>query len=392
MKGANPLGLRHCPSGFSTKPDQLQPFSAYVTQTREVLNRVHACSIQAALRAEGNAPFELFPDEGKLISGGETHFRRGVLLIHGLTDSPYFMRQLALFFQEQGFRVMAVLLPGHGTCPGDLLDVRWEDWARTVAYGVDSLSREADELYLAGLSLGGALSVLHSLQDERVRGMYLFAPALSVSPFAAFANLHELYSWLVPSAKWVDIMPDEDLYKYESFPKNAAFQMHALTRRLSAELHGRRIDIPVFTAASADDKTINVAAILEFMKHASHPGNQLVYYTRTPDKELPGMDRKRVERVNSVVPEQNLLSYSHLSLVLPPDDPHYGMHGEYANCLHYYPKDMDRFNACKSNLPDIRLGEVTEENLRGGIMRRLMYNPHFERMKNSMRSFIKGIP
>jgi len=84
------------------------------------------------------------------------------------------MRHLAALFQANGFRVMAVLLPGHGTQPGDLLDTRWQEWARTIAYGTDRLAAEADEVYLAGYSAGAALSIYQSLQDKRVRGLFCF--------------------------------------------------------------------------------------------------------------------------------------------------------------------------------------------------------------------------
>ena len=33
-------------------------------------------------------------------------------------------------------------------------------------------------------------------------------------------------------------------------------------------------------------------------------------------------------------------------------------------------------------------GEITEENLKAGILRRLMYNPNFAALKVSMRQFI----
>ena len=82
---------------------------------------------------DGNAPFELKPSGG-YHAGREKPYRRGVLLTHGLTDSPYFMRHLAAFFQENGFSVMAVLLPGHGTRPGDLLDTNWRVFCTTRAF------------------------------------------------------------------------------------------------------------------------------------------------------------------------------------------------------------------------------------------------------------------
>lgn len=76
----------------------------------------------------GNASFEDKPSDGPL--------RGGVLLIHGLSDSPYHMRALARIFAEQGFHVIALRLPGHGTIPGALTKVKWQDWYRAVKAGV----------------------------------------------------------------------------------------------------------------------------------------------------------------------------------------------------------------------------------------------------------------
>ena len=384
------LEARHRASGLNSRflGGQLA-FADYVSQSREMLARAHAGTAPAKLEkiVAGNAPFELEA------SGHNTSpRRRGVLLTHGLTDSPYFMRHLAEIFRENGFRVMAVLLPGHGTQPGDLLDVTWQEWAKAVAYGADRLAAEVDEIYLAGFSAGGALSVYHSLHDDRVRGLFLFSPALSISSRAAWANLHKLYSWLIPSAKWVAIRPDKSLYKYESLPKNAAAQMYALTKKLDALLREQEVSIPVFSAASQDDTTANTPATLEFMAHARHSSSKLVLYTTDTENFPPGIPAAKVELVNSVVPEQKIISSAHTSIVLPPDDPHYGAAGDYSNSIHYYPDDMEKYHACNNKQGDILLGEITEENLKAGTLQRLMYNPNFAALKVSMGRFIEGLP
>ena len=246
------------------------------------------------------------------------------------------MRHLAAFFQRNGFRVMAVLLPGHGTQPGDLLNARWQEWAKTVAYGADCLAAEVDELYLAGFSAGAALSVRHAANDARVRGLFLFSPAIEITSLARWANLHRLYSWLLPSAAWLDVMPDRDIYKYESFCRNAAAQMYALTRTLPQG----EMQLPVFAAASADDTTVNPAATLRFMQRARHPLSKLVWYATRK------VEQRNAEWVNSAVPEQRILSSAHTAIVMPPDDPHYGAAGTYSNCLHYYRHDGKRYLAC----------------------------------------------
>jgi len=384
------LEARHHATGLNSQFSGGQlAFADYVAHHRDMiaqaLSGANTSNFEKII--DGNAPFELTPT-GDYRGGKGKRYKRGVLLTHGLTDSPYFMRHLAAFFQENGFRVMAVLLPGHGTQPGDLLDVSWQEWAKAVAYGVDKLDAEVNEIYLAGFSAGGTLSVYHSLRDNRVRGLFLFAPALKVSSRAAWANLHKLYSWLIPSAKWVSIMPDRDIYKYESFPKNAAAQMYALTQKINEQTVLHKLNIPVFTVASADDTTADTPTTLNFMIRIPHPSSKLVLYTTDEGKHLHGFPDDALERINSVVPEQKILSSAHTAIVLSPDDAHYGTTGDYSNCTHYYPGEMEKYDACNNKPDEVLQGEITGQNLAAGTLRRLMYNPHFEALKISMKQFI----
>jgi len=381
---------RHHASGLNSQFNGGQlAFADYVARHREMIARArsNAGATYTDKIIDGNAPFELMP-KGTYPAGKVKPYKRGVLLTHGLTDSPYFMRYLAAFFQENGFRVMAVLLPGHGTQPGDLLDVHWQEWAKAVAYGADRLAAEVDEIYLGGFSAGGALSVYQSLRDERVRGLSLFSPAFKISPKAAWARLHKTYSWLIPSAKWVSIMPDRDIYKYESFPKNAAAQMYALTQEVNEQELLHKLNLPVFAALSADDTTADPSATLNFLMRLPHPSGKLVLYTTDEGKHIRGFPEEKLELVNSMVPEQKIISSAHTAIVLPPDDAHYGAAGDYSNCTHYYPGEMDKYDACNNKPKDVLQGEITGQNLAAGTLRRLMYNPHFASLKISMRQFI----
>ncbi|MES1982154.1 MAG: alpha/beta fold hydrolase [Pseudomonadota bacterium] len=388
------LEARHRPSGLNSRfTGEKSGFTDYVIETRAMITeaRVRIGAIDLEQASNGNSPFQLKPAPGYPPGKGKT-YKRGVLLVHGLTDSPYFMRHLGKFFQEQGFRVMAILLPGHGTQPGDMLDVSWQEWAKAVAYGCDRLAAEADDLYLAGFSTGGTLSVYHSLRDKRVRGLFLFSPAFGISPRAAIATWHKLYSWLWPRAKWVDIKQDKDIYKYESFPKNAAAQLYALIQKLHIALRKRTLSIPVFAAASADDSTVITPATVQFMAQAAHASNRLVLYTTDIGKPVPNIAAGKLELVNSALPAQKILSSAHTAIVLPPTDAHYGASGSYSNALHYFPGEMEKYDACINKPRSVLQGEVTEQNLQAGTMRRLMYNPNFAALKISMQKFIETLP
>jgi len=375
------LGLRHQSSGSNTRfVGGGLSFAVYVQRTQAMLRQAHAGKNEEEEIVAGNSPFELFP-AGDFEKGRHKPYRRGILLTHGLTDSPYHMRHLGAFFQGMGFRVMALLLPGHGTQPGDLLDMHWQEWVKTLNYGADTLAAEVDELYLGGLSAGAALSVLQASTDERVRAMFLFSPAFRISSLARWANVHRLYSKFLPKEAWVDVMQDRDWYKYESFCKNAAAQMYALTQALPQA--GTKI--PVFVAASADDVTVQAAATLRFMYRAQHAGSRLVWYST---KKIA---QRNIEWVNSALPEQRILGSAHTAIVMSPEDAHYGANGCYTNCLHYYENDKKNFNACCARGPETWLGEVTAQNLRRGVVRRLTYNPHYAAMEASMQRFIEGL-
>lgn len=386
------LKQRHQPSGGNSAFHGTGLiFEKYVAVTRQMLHAAHSKLGTSELEktVAGNAPFMLKPDSA---NGRNKLYQRGILLVHGLTDSPYFMRPLAEFFQAQGFLVMTTLLPGHGTQPGDLLDVCWQEWAKAVAYGTECLASEVDEVYLGGLSTGATLSIYQSWQDSRVRGLLLFSPALKIGRNANFAFLHKFYSWLLPRAKWVSIKPDMDCYKYESFAKNGAAQVQDLIHLVRQRLSKKTLQIPVFAVASAEDVTVQTSATLDFMATLPHPACKTILYSTTQPILAKNFPSQRLEWRNSVFPEQHILGSAHTAIVLPPADSHYGRQGCYLNCTHYYPEQMGKYVACKNINQPLSLGEITPENLHKGIMRRLMYNPDYAGMTRSLQVFIDSLP
>ena len=57
--------------------------------------------------------------------GGGRKYKRGILLILGLYDSPYVMKDLERLFNENCFYTRSILLPGQGTRPGDMLYISY---------------------------------------------------------------------------------------------------------------------------------------------------------------------------------------------------------------------------------------------------------------------------
>jgi carboxylesterase len=87
----------------------------------------------------------------------------GCLLLHGYTSSPFEMRGLGRYLADRGITAGAPLLAGHGTVPEDLTGKTWRDWYASANAALDDMLAQCKRVYLAGLSLGGALTLYTAL-------------------------------------------------------------------------------------------------------------------------------------------------------------------------------------------------------------------------------------
>ncbi len=223
---------------------------------------------QLALGGRHNRSYELAPPES----------RGAVLLVHGLSDSPYSVRSLAEVFHARGFHVLVVRLPGHGTVPAGLVDGEWTDWYAVVELAARHAAQRAGTkpFYVGGYSTGAPLLALLSvrgLEDPtlpRPQRLFFLSAAIGVSKFAALANVASALSFLpyFEKAKWLDVLPEYDPYKYNSFTVNAGNQVFRLTRALDRELaaaaeKGLLDRMPRVTAfQSVVDATVSAADVV----------------------------------------------------------------------------------------------------------------------------------
>ena len=227
---------------------------------------------------------------------------------------PLAMRDLADAFAARCFLVRAMLLPGHGTRAGDLLDVTREDWLAATRFGLETLKEDVDQVFVGGFSLGGLLAMHAVLEDATVRGAFMFSPALALRR----AWLVGQSAWLRHVLDWLDRDAPDGLCALRGDAVNATAETLLLTRELARLLEQRRVDAPVFMAQSADDPVIDVAVNRSYFEQRfSHPGSRLVVYRRDPREET-GPGDARVSYRNSFLPEQRIAGFSHQSIHIAP--------------------------------------------------------------------------
>ena len=212
-----------------------------------------------------------------------------VVLLHGLTDSPYSLRHIARRYRDKGFVAIAIRLPGHGTVPAALTDVEWEDWDAATRLAVREARRRVGPdkpLHIVGFSNGGTLAMkytLDALEDDRLARpdrVILISPMIGITSFARFAGLAALPALLPAFAKaaWLGIVPEFNPFKYNSFPVNGARQSHRATVALQdriarAAREGRLANLPpILTFQSVVDFTVSTPAVISRL-YARLPAN-----------------------------------------------------------------------------------------------------------------------
>lgn len=220
----------------------------------------------------------------------------GVLLLHGMTDSPYSLRHFATMFEENGFYVLNLRMPGHGTLPSELDRMEWQDWMAAAKIGARHVAEQLQPeqpFYVLGYSNGGSLALkysMDSLDDSEFRTpdqVFLLSPMIAVDSLARFSRLFYWLSRLeyFRHSRWLDVYPEYDPHKYNSFPMNAGLQSYKLTTtirdQISRMASNREFDgmPPVLTFQSLVDKTVITSAVLDdlYEKLPSN-GSELVLF------------------------------------------------------------------------------------------------------------------
>jgi alpha-beta hydrolase superfamily lysophospholipase len=222
--------------------------------------------------------------------------RGAVVLLHGLTDSPYSVRHIAMRYVEHGYVAVAVRMPGHGTVPSGLTTTRWEAWLAATRLAVRTartLAGDSVPLHLVGYSNGGALALKYSLDSlsdpklVRPDRLVLLSPMVGITSFARFAGV---LGWpaAFPSfakAAWLDVLPEYNPFKYNSFPVNAARQSSQVVRAVEegiarAAKSGTLAKLPpVLTFQSVLDATVSTRAVVDSLyRNLPANGSELVLF------------------------------------------------------------------------------------------------------------------
>ncbi|WP_299999556.1 alpha/beta fold hydrolase [uncultured Cedecea sp.] len=351
-------------------------FSVYRENTLALL-RGHRTFQQPTTDFElmANAPHEWRP--------ADSTPDKGILLVHGLGDSPWSFTDIGPALAAQGFLVRTVLLPGHGTRPDDLQDVTFEQWRQVVHQQAATMQREVGKVYMGGFSTGGNLALEYAYSSPDIAGLVLFSPGF---------RSNSSWDWLTPLVAkfrpWLfepdGQRPMQNSVRYLTTPTNGFAQFYRSSKVARSLLDNHTYDKPVFMAVAQHDSVLNTDYLLDiFQTRFTHPNSRLVWYG-TPPAHL--QDTRRIIVREDRLPEHHISQFSHMGILFSPDNRVYGEQVQPRFCWNgQSPQDMQ---ACLQGAPvwysDWGYLEA------GKIHARLTFNPYFEWQMSVITDVLEG--
>jgi len=311
----------------------------------------------------------------------------GVLLLHGMSDSPYSLRTLGEALNNRGYQVIGLRLPGHGTTPSGLIQATWQDMSAAVKLAMKHLesSLGSRPIHIIGYSTGASLALdytLNALEEQNQRmpaSLVLISPAIRIHATGALAGFKNSLAALpgLEGMAYLSVMEEFDPYKYNSFATNAGAQVYRITRDVDRRLQALAQNPvaagelpPILVFKSTVDATVTTDAVVDnLLMRLAADRNELVLFDINRNAAImstllvsdPGPLTKRlmadpelpfaVTFISNENPHstrvvarhkipfslaapatedlglswpRDVISLSHVALPFPPDDPLYG--------------------------------------------------------------------
>ena len=188
------------------------------------------------------------------LKGGE----HGVLLLHGFTGSAAHMRPLGEALHQQGFTVMGINLPGHAQSMEAMGQTGWHEWLEAAKEAFRKLQDEYRYASVAGLSMGGCLTLLIAEQMHPTAAVTISAPMAVQNPLLPFAGIAAPF---IKHIMWRsrEALPyrldDRYDYGYPGFPTKCGVDLNRLIRMARWDLHA--VQCPLLIVQSRQDETIS---------------------------------------------------------------------------------------------------------------------------------------
>jgi len=248
---------------------------------------------------------------------------RAVLLFHGMTGSPFEMRQYGKFLNRAGFDVFCPCLPGHGGSMSELKKTTWQDWSKFSLEEFDKLKKNYNEVFAAGLCMGGVLAINIAEKRDNLAGIISLSTTLYLDGWKM-----PWYKFLFPIGlntllKFFYDFPEEDPYgiknetvrrkiskllktnetAFDCFPLVCALELLRLSKHVIKNL--KKVKTPILLIHSEEDDLTSTKSAEVVYKNISSEKKEYIklknsYHLILMDNDKDFVFEKSLEFLNNL--------------------------------------------------------------------------------------------
>ncbi|WP_158971020.1 carboxylesterase [Paraglaciecola sp. L3A3] len=232
------------------------------------LNVFRVCS--AVLRNDGNAPFIMHHNKVT---------PKVVVLFHGLSDSPFYLKSIAKGLYKQGYNVVVALLPGHGKKDANLDMQDYElanRWRQHVSDIMQMSKPLGQQVVIGGFSTGGALATEYALQNpDSLGALLLFSGALALTEEVEFLTKIWGIQWWLKFYDGNYISNGPNQFKYPRVARFAVVELMEVILSTRKLIEKKPFNLAIFAAHSTYDFTTPIKGIKNIL--AKNQGVSILY-------------------------------------------------------------------------------------------------------------------
>lgn len=245
---------------------------------------------------------DLLENNLEILSGAEPFFfkrgRIGCLLCHGFTGTPKEMLEIGEFLAQTNITIYGPRLPGHGTNTADLISKNKDDWYREYIIAYQKLKENCDEIFVAGLSMGGVLA-LKFASEHKVQGIISIATPVKFKPIESIllGILGPFFSKKALKKNKKEMINQEkyNILCYDSYPIGPAYSLRKLIRETKKNLH--KITDPILVIQGLLDAKWIIRSSRIIIDEVNSSNRKMVSLTNSPHCLTVGPDKDKVSEL-----------------------------------------------------------------------------------------------
>lgn len=249
-----------------------------------------------------------------IISGAESFYiekgKVGCLLCHGFTGTPNEMKKIGEYLAAKGITVFGPRLPGHGTTIEDMQSTNHGDWYNEYHKAYNKLANVCDEVFIGGLSMGGALTLKFASENDVTGVISLAAPARLKMPELALLLVLGPLLRKISIRKSKEELEGQEKYNnisYKKYPVGPAGSLAKLILQVRKNLSN--ITAPILIIQGLlDARWLRISAKIIFDK-VSSDDKELVLLRNSPHNlgEGPELDNVQISIYNFIKRKSKIL-------------------------------------------------------------------------------------